>query len=299
MIARTMRPAAMIVILAVVLAGCGPMPEPTPPPPTAPSVPTAPGEQASPAATAVAKPTLGSLAAEIAAAWPSVTSYRMVRTGSTMLAPTAAASPATGVVATPVASSAATPVIAARASYAAIRDVILPDRQRLEVTGLGPQDFEAISDSSGIYLHGPAAVQVDANASPDAWLRLDPTSVPPGSVMATLLGGMPGLPAAPLASLPERLLPQELRDLGTTEFEGRTCQIYGAADTVPATGMRVDFMIAVDADSIPCFIETKTGTTVQGRDEYQQINAVTEISSPAQATPVSLPDALASPAAHD
>lgn len=214
-----------------------------------------------------------------------------------MLVPAVAASPAASTSATPV--SAATPIAAARATYAATREVILPDRQRLEVTGLGPQDFEAISDSSGIYLRGPAAAQVAANAAPDAWLRLDPAAVPPGSVMTMLLGGMPALPAAPLASLPERLLPQELRELGSAEFDGRTCQVYGAADTVPATGTRVDYTIAVDAESIPCFIETKTGTTVQGRDEYQDINAVTGIASPAQATPVSVPAALASPAVHD
>ena len=76
-------------------------------------------------------------------------------------------------------------------------------------------------------------------------------------MLSRLLGGLPEIPAAPLASLPERLLPQVIREMGDVEHDGRECRVYGAADTVPATGMRVDYTIAVDDRDIPCFIETE------------------------------------------
>ncbi|MGH2614962.1 MAG: hypothetical protein ACRDJC_06970, partial [Thermomicrobiales bacterium] len=113
-----------------------------------------------------------------------------------------------------------------------------------------------------------------------------------------LLGGLPETPGAPMASLPERLWPQEVRDLGTVEFDGRECHVYGAADTVQATGMRVDYTIAIDAQDIPCFIETGAGGVTQGRDEYSDLGASFSIAAPA-ATPVSIPPELATPIAHD
>jgi hypothetical protein len=118
-------------------------------------------------------------------------------------------------------------------------------------------------------------------------------------MLSRLLGGLPETPAAPLASLPERLLPQLIREMGAVEHDGRECRVYGAADTVPATGMRVDYTIAVDDRDIPCFIETGAGGVVQGRDEYTDIDASLTIEPPPAATPVSVPPVLATPLAHD
>jgi hypothetical protein len=114
-----------------------------------------------------------------------------------------------------------------------------------------------------------------------------------------MLGGLPQLPGAPLASLPERLLPQIVREINTVEHNGRECRVYGAADTVQATGMRVDYTIAIDDRDIPCFIETGVGGVPQGRDEYTDIDDSIAIEPPVAATPVSVPPALATPLAHD
>jgi hypothetical protein len=118
-------------------------------------------------------------------------------------------------------------------------------------------------------------------------------------MLSRLLGGLPEVPGAPLATLPQRLLPQVIREMDTVEFDGRECRVYGAADTVQATGMRVDYTIAVDDRDLPCFIETGTGGVTQGRDEYSDIDGSFTVEPPAAATPVSVPAALATPLAHD
>jgi hypothetical protein len=278
------------VLLPLVLAGCGAMPEATPTP-ALPAVETPPSEVATPAPTAQARLTLGELASRVDAAWANVESYRVI---SAVTAP-----PTPG--ATPIAAAAtpgATP-IAQSGEIVATRDVILPDLQRLTVTGWGTSDFEAVSDGDTIYLRGPLAAQIDPAAGEDTWVTLRASEVPAGSQIANLLGGLPAVPMPPFSGIEERLLPQEVRDLGPMDVSGRTCQTYGAADTKLTTGQRVDYIIGIDADNLPCFIETRSGTTTLGHQEYSMFNDVPAPDLPAAATPVAIPAAMATPVHHD
>ena len=293
---------SVVVVLLVVLAGCGPMPEATPTttPETAPSVDE---PVATPGTPASVELTLGELAERVDTAWPAVRSYRITFTGSTSAmsagigTPTARPMATPG--ATPMATPGATPVARLRGSFVSTREVVLPDRQRQEVSGLGANDHEAIAIGDRLYVRGPLVEQIAPGTPQDAWIVVDPSTLPDGSLLSRLLGGLPDVPAAPLAALPQRLLPQVIRQMGTVEQEGRKCRVYGAADTVPATGMRVDYSIAVDERDIPCFIETATGGVTQGRDEYTDIDGSFTIEPPLAATPVSVPPALATPLAHD
>ena len=146
---------------------------------------------------------------------------------------------------------------------------------------------------------GATFIKLGPGMPETAWVALDPSSLPEGALLLHLLGGLPALPGAPLATLPERLRGQEVREVESVEHDGRTCRVYAAADTVPATGMRVDYTIAIDEDDIPCFVETGAGGITQGRDEYTDINAGLGIAPPTSATPVSIPPALATPIADD
>ncbi len=83
------------------------------------------------------------------------------------------------------------------------------------------------------------------------------------------------------------------------DVAGRTCQTYGAADTKLTTGQRVDFVFGLDADNLPCFIETQSGTTTLGHDEYSLFNEITVADIPAAGTPVAIPAAMATPVHHD
>ena len=186
-----------------------------------------------------------------------------------------------------------------RGTFVSIREVVLPDRQRQDVRGLGVNDHEAIAIGDRLYVRGPLVEQIAPGTPEDVWIVVDPSTLSEGSMLSRLLGGLPEVPAAPLAGLPQRLLPQVIREMGTVEQDGRECRVYGAADTVPATGMRVDYTIAVDDRDIPCFIETSAGGVTQGRDEYSDIDGSFTIEPPTAATPVSVPPELATPLAHD
>jgi hypothetical protein len=283
-------------------AGCGPMPEPTPTtsPPTTPPVEERVATPATPASTEL---TLGELAERIDAAWSTVRSYRITFTGSTLATSTGLGTPVARPLAapgaTPVATPGATPVARPRETFVTIRDIVLPDRQRQDVRGLEQNDHEAVAIGDRLFVRGPLVEQIAPEAPDDAWIVVDPATVPEGSMLSRLLGGLPEIPAAPLASLPERLLPQLIREMGVVEHDGRECSVFGAADTVPATGTRVDYTIAVDDRDIPCFIETSVGGVTQGRDEYTDIDGALTIEPPAAATPVSVPPALATPLARD
>jgi hypothetical protein len=278
------------------------MPEPAPT--TAPEM-TPPAEEsiATPGTPASAQLTLGELAERVNAAWPTVGSYRITFTGSTLSLPTGlgtpVARPLATPVATPVAAAGATPVARPRETFVSMREVVLPDRQRQDVRGLGEHDHEAIAVGDRLYVRGPLIEQIAPGTPDDAWIVVEPSTVPEGSMLSQQLGGLPGIPAAPLASLPARLLPQLIREMGVVEHDGRDCHVFGAADTVPATGMRVDYTIAVDDRDIPCFIETSTGGVTQGRADYSDIDGSFTIEPPVAATPVSVPPELATPLAHD
>jgi hypothetical protein len=299
---RGVSPVIVAVVLLAILAGCGPMPEATPTttPETAP-----PSEErvATPGTSAAAELTLGELAERVDAAWPAIRSYRITFTGSTSAMATGLRTPVARPVATPgatpLATPGATPVARPRGTFVSIREVIVPDRQRQDVRGLGANDHEAIAIGDRLYVRGPLVEQIAPGTPEDVWIVVDPSTLPEGSMLSRLLGGLPEVPGAPLATLPQRLLPQVIREMDTVEFDGRECRVYGAADTVQATGMRVDYTIAVDDRDLPCFIETGTGGVTQGRDEYSDIDGSFTIEPPAAATPVSVPAALATPLAHD
>jgi hypothetical protein len=299
------RGASLVIVVAVlfaVLAGCGPMPEATPTttPATRPLVEESPATSGTAAS---AELTLGELAKRVDTAWPTIHSYRITFTGSTSPVSTGLGTPVARPLATPgatpMATPGATPVARPRGTFVSIREVVLPDRQRQEVRGLGANDHEAIAIGDRLYVRGPLVEQIAPGTPDNVWIVVDPSTLPEGSVLSRLLGGLPEVPAAPLAALPQRLLPQVIREMETVEWEGRECSVYGAADTVPATGMRVDYTIAVDDRGVPCFIETGVGGVIQGRDEYSDIDASFIIEPPRGATPVSVPPALATPLPHD
>lgn len=291
---RQMRAALLTSLAVVLLAGCGAMPESVPP--TAPTTDEGTPATATPPGALL---TFGNLATRINAAWQDVESYRITYTGGSIPAPLSPASPVASPIASPIASPAATPVARTPAAYVSVREVVLPDVQRQEVSGLGADDHEAISTPDGVFIRGPLVERIAPGAPAAAWIEIDPAEIPEGSALSMMLGGLPQVPVTPLSTLPQRLWPQQVRDLGEAEFDGRECHVYGAADTVAATGMRVDFSIAIDEAGLPCFVETSTGGSLQRRDEYTHIDGDIAIGAPDAATPVSIPAPLATPAIHD
>ena len=282
---------ALAAFAVALLPACGAMPETAPPtePPSAPPAVSSP-EAGSATASPEAALTLGELTNRVNTAWEGVESFQVTSTSQGL-----AVSEQQG---TPVATPVASPVSRQTVEIVFARDVILPDLQRQGVSGLGSEDHEAIVSGDTIFVRGPLAEEIAPGIPPDTWISVNADDIPAGSVLAHALGGLPALPPAPLAAFPERVLTQEVRELGSAEFEGRDCQLFGAADTVTTTGTRVDYAIAIDDQDLPCFIETSSGGVILNRSEFRDINAVLDIATPA-ATPVGVPAALATPAVHD
>ncbi len=287
----------MVLLMAgALLAGCGAMPETAPTTTTtAPATASPVAVAATPGTPAVAGVTFGDIADRVSAAWPSVRSYRVTFTGTALASLTGTGTPVSGTSATP----GATPTARARDTFTTVREVTLPDRQRQTVIGLGADDHEAVAVGSTLFVRGRVVERIAPGASGETWIEIDPTTLPEGALLLHVLGGLPELPGAPLATLPERLRAQAVREMDATEHDGRQCRVFAAADTVSATGMRVDYTIAIDENDLPCFIETGAGGVTQGRDEYSDINAEMTIEAPAAATPVSVPPEMATPIAHD
>jgi hypothetical protein len=297
----TLRATVALVVLLAILTGCGQMP---PAGPT--SVPTVPAAEgtSSPAASSptAGKLTLGDLASRVNQAWGEVRSYRVTTTGQIALpAPVATpiASPMASPVSSPIATPMATPVPPRRGTFISTREVVLPDRQREELSGAGDDDHEAIAVGGELFVRGPLAARIVPGTPPQTWLVIDPAQLPAGSTLERILSGLPQIPSSPLSALPQRLSPQVVRDLGAVASGDRGCHAYGAADTVTTTGTRVDYTIAIDANDLPCFIESSVGGVTQGRSEFSDINVSLTIEAPAAATPAAVPPPLATPGTHD
>ncbi|MBA3415091.1 MAG: hypothetical protein H0U10_07710 [Chloroflexia bacterium] len=297
---------------ALVLGGCG-QTEPTipdqPPPsatvtPTdlAPATPRPPGDGAAAATPGASPVTFGDLADRVDAAWADVRTYRAVFE---------AASPATPPLATPALSvdatrgatpiggalgPLATPVIGS--PFVAVREVILPDRQRQTLTGTASDDHEAIVVDGTLYLRGPLADELLPGTSDAVWLSIPLSELPAESAAGHLLVGLTVPPTSPMAGLREGLRPQELRTIGPVEIEGRSCIAYGGADTT-AIGTRQDITVAVAADGLPCSIETHVGTDLVSRIVYTDFDLPLSIEPPAVATPVAGLLPAATPVARD
>lgn len=298
-------------VLAVVLGGCGQTesnaPEsPTPAATVAPTdnpaeTPLLPAGSTGPATPGSSPVTFGGLADRIDAAWRNVRSYRAefqaTSPATPPLTPAAVAvdaTPAAAIGATP--GPVATPVTAS--PFVVVREVVLPDRQRQTLTGSGADDHEAIVLAETLYLRGPLAQEILPGASDDVWVSLPLSALSPESEAGRVLAGLAVIPTSPMAGLRAGLRPQELRDLGPIEIEGRSCTAYGGADTT-AIGTRRDITVAVDAEGLPCSIETRVGTDLVSRTVYGDFNAPIAIEAPAAATPVAGMLPAATPAARD
>ena len=201
--------------------------------------------------------------------------------------------------ATPIATPGATPVARPRETFVSIREVVLPDRQRQDVRGLGDVDHEAIAIGDRLYVRGPLVEQIAPGTPVDVWIVVDPS---------TRARALDALAPARRSARDPCCRPWRRYQSGCCHRSsarwGRQARWprvprFGAADTVPATGMRVDYTIAIDDRDLPCFIETGTGGVTQGRAEYSDIDGSFTIEPPLAATPVSVPPELATPLAHD
>jgi len=217
---------------------------------------------------------VGALVSRVNAAWAGVTSYRAVEV-SALGAPDP-----TG--ASPVASPVGLP-----GSSVVVDEVIFPD-QRHQMISEGGQTSEVIATGGLLYVRGSLATTfVDARAGGATWLVVDPARVPAGSPLGVFVSRFIGAEAtvftAPFGVPSEETRRLPIRPLGPVTVEGRACEAYDVVQTT-LTGERVEITLAIDALGLPCYQETRAGTSVN-RLTFVVFDVPIDISVPADAVP--------------
>lgn len=219
--------------------------------------------------------TVGTLADRIGAAWTAVTTYRAVTTANTV-----GATPQAG-----TAPAGASPTVAGPFTER-IDEIVLPDRKRRIARANGALLYELVSVGGKLYARGPAAPGLDPSR-PDsaAWVEIDPVMLTPGaSDFVEDYAGFVTPASAPYSGLAPEERDREAVPLGDTTVEGRACRAYRIADTTN-TGERIEIVLTLGADDLPCSIETRVGGLAT--TTLFAYNVPLTIEEPAAATPVS------------
>jgi hypothetical protein len=183
----------------------------------------------------------------MADAWPAVKTYRTVFTTSAHTGGT----PPAG------ASSVASPV----AGLEVIDEVVMPDRKHRIYKQGGATSSEFIAVDGNVYARGPLAAGLKP-ATPAAadWVVVDPEAVNQSTPLGQLVRSLATPATSPYSGLSASRRNRTAKPLGEITVEGRTCTTYGITDTTE-TGERIDVILALDADNLPCSIETRAGGT--------------------------------------
>jgi hypothetical protein len=235
---RRFRTAAWLACLSlgIFLAACGSDDKPNATP-TPSSPPTASSSEQS-------GPTVGNLADQIAAVWSSVTSFRTVSGDQS------GAGHASATLGTPTGAS----------NIEVTTDIVLPDRKHQTTSVNGAVEEEYLVVDGKLYSRGSGVIAMPSTPVAGGWNEVDTTAVDPQSPAAQLVATLMA-PVQPLyAGLSDDERERNAKPLGTITVNDKSCQAFQIVDTTQ-TGERIEIILAIGADNLPCSIETKVGGT--------------------------------------
>ena len=232
-----------------------------------PPTPTISNDPTTSATLAPGEVTAGQIADRIAAAWPTVASYRSI----TRIIPASGTPEATPAV-----------ELAGRAE----RHVILPDQKQIVITDQG-------STTEIVLVNGVLSKRTTPpGGSPSPWQVIDPATVSPNDPFSRTYETILAPETPPYSGLSGRQRDRIGTEQGQNTINGRACTGYLFPE-VTETGERIQVIVYLDNDDLPCRIETRAGLTISQTDYV--FNQETAIATPAAATPAATP--AASPAA--
>ena len=262
---RALRTTITLSVLAVTLAACGgddadPTPTLVPPPAATVAAPAGATPAASPAASPVdpsalqpGEVTLGQVADRIAAAWPTVTSYRS-ETANLL------------VDGSPVPNAAVV-----------TREVLLPDSKRFlavegdtttEIVYVGSSLFTRVGDAP--------------------WTAVDASRLQDGDRFLETYAQMTQPVVRPYSGVSDRERERIGREGAVTSVGGRSCREYVFPE-VGAVGERIEITLLVDAAGLPCMIETLTGSTRNRTIFAYNVPVIIEAPAGVQPSPIASP----------
>lgn len=213
--------------------------------------------------------TIGEIADRIAAAWPTVRTYRTTSTGSTRILPAGTR-------------SGASPVASESVAFEVVDEVLLPDRKHRVKRVDGAVELEEIVVDGRIYARGVAVPGVTPPASGSAWLTIDPAQMDASSVYRKGYEDLRKPVNPPYSGLSPSERARAATDAGMTKISDRQCRRYRVAD-MTTTGDKVEVYLAIDDHDLPCSVETRAAGTVNLT--VFAYNIPLAIDPPANATP--------------
>jgi hypothetical protein len=112
-----------------------------------------------------------------------------------------------------------------------------------------------------VYLRGinPEGVAGTPVTGPSAWVTLD-SSLPADSPYRPLYDEITASPAPPYSALSQDERERIAHPIGEMIVAGRTCAAYRIAE-ISNIGERLDIVITLDGNDLPCSIETRASGT--------------------------------------
>ena len=205
--------------------------------------------------------TAGQIADRISTAWVNVSSYRAV----TVILP------ASG---TPV----ATPVV--ELSGSAERHVILPDQKQILITDQG-------ATTEIILVNGVLSKRtIPTTGAPGPWQTIDPANVAANDPFARTYETILAPEAPPYSGLATRQRDRIGTEHGKFRIDDRDCTGYLFPE-VTETGERIQIIVYLDGDDLPCRIETRAGLSISQTDYAfnQETGFATPVAGASPATP--------------
>ena len=243
-------------IAVLLLAACGGSSKPEPA--GTPAAPTRPAATAENVAM-----TAGQLADMIAAAWSSVQTIRIVRGAASTASPVASAP---------------------NAVIRTVTDTDAAGNRRLQLFSANGASAELVAVDGLLWARGDWPFPAAAAGTPEAggWFTVDPAMAEQDQAAGPIVSAMLA-PVAPVYSgLSESQRQRAIEPLGARTIDGKSCDAYRIPATTQ-TGQSYDVIISLDADHLPCAIET-TGLGQDALETYtfnEAMSIVAPVASPA------------------
>jgi hypothetical protein len=210
--------------------------------------------------------TVGSLLAQVDAAWPKVSTMRV----TTMSGPV----PTEGETQTSVAEGVIT-----------VEEWSEPNNRRI-VELMGDQVVnEQVFVDGMVYMWGVfVGTSVAPEVGPDTWVMLDPALIPPDTPVGYRVSYITREPGTPFGTVSEEMQQRPAKESGTVRVSGRSCTLYTFIDTTQL-GERIYYELALDVESLPCQL-VQRGGGFQNSSVYEINDEDIQITPPDAATPV-------------
>jgi hypothetical protein len=150
----------------------------------------------------------------------------------------------------------------------------------------GKPAYEIIVVDGQIYARGPDIPGFSGVADPTAWQNIDVSNLPDDFPFLPYYQALLQPVAIPYSGLNPDQRNRDVTEAGTPTVNGEECRSYRIPDTTE-TGAAVVVYLSVNAEGLPCSIETNVGG--ESTTSFYTFDPTISIAAPPGATPIASP----------